>query len=258
MFDDITFTTYGRTLIGKNWHVSSNIGSNRLYYIHSGEIFYCGNGMHKKLKRGHLYLFPQNLSFELEFDADTVNDHTYFDFITVPPIRLDDIIELDLSEKPVIAAAADILLRLGEAYPISSKKSTEYKKLIKSYLNNLLTLINKETKIQTIDNERINSVIKYIHENIYKELTVEELAAVSCTEKNYFIKLFKKNMLVTPYKYIKNYRLTLAASLLKRGISVTEAAAKVGYSDSAAFSNAFKDTYGISPSEFLKQKEFYI
>ena len=101
----------------------------------------------------------------------------------------------------------------------------------------------------------INNAIKHIHKNIEREITLEELASISCTERNYFIKLFKKNMFVTPYQYIKNYRMTKAVSLLERGYPVSDVGIRIGYSDVSAFSHAFKKEYDIYPSEFIKQKK---
>lgn len=250
MFDDIMFTTYGRGRIDKKWSISDNIGFNRLYYIHSGEVFYCGDGKYEPLKEGNLYLFPQNIKFELDFESSAVIDHTYFDFVVMPPMRMDSFIEIDMNKNKIIGAAAKIMLLLGEKYPFS--KSEEYKELIKSYMKNLLVLIDKEVGLGRIEDERINNVIKYIHKNISSEITLDKLAEISCTEKNYFIKLFKKNMLITPHRYIKNYRLTIAASYLGRKESVKEIAEKIGYSDTAAFSKAFKNAYGIYPSEYVK------
>ena len=252
MFDDIIFTTYGRGKIDKNWHISDNIGFNRIYYIHSGDVWYSGSGIREKLETGYVYLFPQNLKFDLEFEEDEVIDHTYFDFVLTPPIRLEKFMKIDIEENKIIGLAAKVLLELGEKYGVGVK---EYREIIKSYLKNFLVLVNKETRIEIIEDERINDAIKYIHKNINKEITLEELASMECIETNYFIKIFKKNMYITPYQYIKNYRMTRAASYLERNCPVGEVASKVGYSDVAAFSHAFKKEYGIYPSEYIKNKK---
>ena len=118
----------------------------------------------------------------------------------------------------------------------------------------LLPIIDKEINIGTIQDERINSIIKYIHKNIDRNITIEELSKICCVEENYFIRLFRKNMSVPPHKYIKSYRLKLAASYLERKYSAGEVAEKVGYSDISAFSHAFKKEYGIYPSEYTKKK----
>lgn len=102
--------------------------------------------------------------------------------------------------------------------------------------------------------DRFNGVIKYIHQNINKNITVDELAKLYCVEKNYFIRVFKAKMSVPPYRYIKEYRLKLALTYLERGISVSEIAELVGYFDTAAFSHAFKKKYGIAANNLKSKK----
>ena len=250
MFDDLIMTTYGRGKIDRNWYISSSFGSNRIYYIHSGDVFYMGTGSVEKLNVGHLYFFPQNLKFELEFDKNKPIDHTYFDFITTPPIKIDNFINIGLEKNETINAASKILFTLGEKYPRWFDKN--YEKLIISYTQNLLTLIDKVHPIGTVFDDRINRIVKFIHENIDKQITIEQLAGLCCVEKNYFIRIFKANMFVPPYQYIKNYRLKLATTYLEKNYSVSETADMVGYSDTASFSHAFKKEYGIYPSEYGK------
>ncbi len=63
-------------------------------------------------------------------------------------------------------------------------------------------------------------------------------------------KLFRAAFGVTPLTYVRLRRLQTASTLLKDDRhSVEEVALLVGYSDSAAFSHAFKKQYGVSPAE---------
>lgn len=252
MFDELLMQTYGRGKIGKNWFINSSYGSNRIYYIHNGEVFYTGCGKCERLKCGHLYFFPQNLKFELEFDRNKVIDHTYFDFITSPPIKISDFIDISLEENETFCYASKILLHLGEKYPIWSGR--QHEKLIVSYMQNLLLLMREEYRIETIADDRINNVVKYIHKNIRRKITIEELSGICCVEKNYFIRLFKNNMYVSPGRYIKNCRLALAAAHLEANRSVSETAEFIGYSDTVSFSHAFKNEYGIYPGEYITSR----
>ena len=187
-------TTYGRRKIDRTWYISSSFGSNRIYYIHSGDVFYMGTGSVEKLNVGHLYFFPQNLKFELEFDKNKPIDHTYFDFITTPPIKIDNFINIDLEKNETINAASKILFTLGEKYPRWFDKN--YEKLIISYTQNLLTLIDKVHPIGTVFDDRINRIVKFIHENIDKQITIEQLAGLCCVEENYFIRIFKADVVI--------------------------------------------------------------
>lgn len=163
---------------------------------------------------------------------------------------MDNITDVHLGKNELIDAASKILFMLAEKYPKATDKT--YNELVVSYTKNLLNIIDKQYPIKKIYDGRINVVINYIHKNIDKIITLEELAKLYCLEKNYFIRLFKENMSVSPYKYIKNYRLKLAASYLKRDCTVSEAAELVEYSDVSSFSHAFEKEYGKYPSEYKK------
>ena len=104
MFTNISFSTYGRCVKGSEWTIMNSLGTNRLYYIHSGNIAARVGGRDLMLEERNLYIFPQNLEFKL-FPNDSVSvDHTFYDFWTIPVIKSDDIIQISsLSDYPLIS-----------------------------------------------------------------------------------------------------------------------------------------------------------
>lgn len=102
-------------------------------------------------------------------------------------------------------------------------------------------------------NEKIADVLSYINENLSKELTVDELAARSYLSRYHFMRLFKAQTGYTVHNYIRQKRLTLAARLIREGMSAVHAAAECGFSDYSAFHRAFTSTFGVSPGKIKKQ-----
>lgn len=252
MFDYLTTYHYGRCVKNHDWYLKT-IGVNRVYYIHRGKISVLLDNTRFDLKEGYIYVFPQNLKFELILTEETEVDHTFLDFFTIPAIKMDTMVEIDPQRFSVIGQASQILFLLAEAhqtYP--SMERNEYSDLVESYLENMLFLINKAFSIPLIGDPRINQALDYIHKNYHQEITLEQLLNITNLEKNYFIRLFKNSMNITPYQYIKKYRFNIALSLLKHRCSLSEAAHAIGYSDAVSFSHAFKKIYGISPSEIAK------
>lgn len=98
-------------------------------------------------------------------------------------------------------------------------------------------------------NEKIADVLSYINENITRQLSVDELAAVSYLSRYHFMRLFKSQTGCTVHTYIRQKRLTLAARLLREGMSATAVAAECGFSDYSTFHRAFKQTFGVSPGK---------
>lgn len=59
----------------------------------------------------------------------------------------------------------------------------------------------------------------------------------------------------TVYGYLRDYRLSTAATLIaKKHMNITEAALHVGYSNPSAFTAAFKKKFGVSPAIYRKNK----
>ena len=238
----ISFSTYGRSIKNSDWSVSNTMGMNRIYYIHSGSVIYGSGKSSRTLLPGRLYLFPQNLLFELVTETADKLDHTYLDFLSVPVIMMNDFLEIPLDDYPIIKSATKILADLVEAYPMwQLPRKEEIHALITSYLNNLLFLINEEFAICTIHDTMINDAMQYMYLHLGSKISITELADKYHLEKNVFIRKFKKYTNTTPYQYLMNLRVNMALSLLQGNqYTLSQAAEMVGYSDATALSHAIK------------------
>ncbi|WHH57804.1 AraC family transcriptional regulator [Petroclostridium sp. X23] len=104
--------------------------------------------------------------------------------------------------------------------------------------------------------QRINQAIDYIHKNLDKNLTAEQIADYCCFSRFYFSRMFRAVMSESVYSFIKRRKLENAAFLLrtKTNMSVTDIALRNGYSPSN-FASTFKEHYGISATEYRKKND---
>ena len=124
----------------------------------------------------------------------------------------------------------------------------------------LLVLINR---IALSDNSRekntsesggkIAPALSYINENLTRELSIDDMAAMCYMSRYYFMRLFKTQTGCTVHNYIRQKRLVLAARLIREGMSASAAAAECGFSDYSAFHRAFTKTFPVSPGKIKKQ-----
>lgn len=253
---NISFSTYGRLRIENRIFPTRTTGINKIYYINSGSITCKTAAQELILQQGHLYLIPQNLNVTLTTEYV---DHSYFDFFSTPTIVMHDIIDINLSEHPLIASAFDVLNRLVHKRSISITQRDTHYDLVKSYLNNLLFLIDNEFGIPTITDDVVNSAIDYIHTHYCLKISVEELADKYHLEEGTFIRRFKKYTNTTPYKYLKTLRVNVAVSLMEENAySLAEIAEMVGYSDAATLSHAISKSYSTNPNNayrYVSNKE---
>src|SRR6266498_2739559 len=97
----------------------------------------------------------------------------------------------------------------------------------------------------------IHDVKQYISRHIDGSLNREMLAAVIGFSVPPFPRNFKACAGENIASYVRRMRLERAGRKLRMGaVDITEVALAAGYDTHAAFSKAFKQQYGLSPSEF--------
>lgn len=100
---------------------------------------------------------------------------------------------------------------------------------------------------------RMLRVQAYIHDNPAGDLSLDTLADVAAMSRFHWHRVFRAMTGETCAQAVRRIRLHRAAvSLLHSATPVAEIAASVGYPDAAAFSRAFSDAYGKSPSAFRR------
>ncbi|MGH3555938.1 MAG: AraC family transcriptional regulator [Mycobacterium sp.] len=103
-----------------------------------------------------------------------------------------------------------------------------------------------------IDSNPVSAAVEYVHARMDEPVTVNDLAAHVCMSPSAFAHLFRESIGVSPYQFVKSVRLDRARVLLvEDGLSVNEAARKVGYSSLSHFINEFKRRYGVTPRGYV-------
>lgn len=97
----------------------------------------------------------------------------------------------------------------------------------------------------------MKEAVYYIEEHYAENITIEDLAAWCSLNRNYFSKIFKDSLKITPQEFLMRYRMGKACDLLTQtGMPINEVASSVGYVMPLHFSRAFKKMYGISPRSY--------
>ncbi|MFV2061264.1 MAG: GyrI-like domain-containing protein, partial [Gammaproteobacteria bacterium] len=104
--------------------------------------------------------------------------------------------------------------------------------------------------------ERINLVWLFIQNNLDENLTLEELAAIAFLSPYHFHRIFTAMTGESIIQYIRRLRLERAAGrMIYTDHDITTIGLANGYETPAAFSRAFKQHFGSSPSTFRKNKD---
>jgi len=96
----------------------------------------------------------------------------------------------------------------------------------------------------------VGAALAQLHDRPAYAWTVEELAGRVGLSRSPLAARFTRLVGEPPLRYLTRWRMHLAAQMLKEGVSVREAAERVGYGSEAAFSRMFKRRMGRAPVKF--------
>ena len=97
----------------------------------------------------------------------------------------------------------------------------------------------------------IEDVKRYIRNHIHEPLDRGTLASIAGFSIPHFHRVFAAHVGESAISYVRRLRMLRAGQKLRMGaVDITEVALAAGFDSHAAFSKAFKQHYGLSPSEF--------
>ncbi len=108
-----------------------------------------------------------------------------------------------------------------------------------------------ETEGNPWHDERISRIIHYVNRNYQTGISLTELAEEMYVSASTLSRLFKKEMGVYFADYVNQVRMKYAlGELLYTDKSITRIAVDSGFSNPSGFNKVFRETYGLSPSEY--------
>lgn len=101
----------------------------------------------------------------------------------------------------------------------------------------------------------IHSIHEYLMEHLSERITIEQLARQFLMNSTTLKKTFKQVYGISIAAHMKKHRMERALELLQETQdSIARIALSVGYESQSRFTTAFKETYGMLPTEYKKKK----
>lgn len=116
----------------------------------------------------------------------------------------------------------------------------------------------KSTRVDKGDRKSnvINVAIEYIQRHYNEEITLNQISEYVNLSPQHFSKIFKES---TNYKFVdwvNNLRISKAKELMNGStLTIKEICFQVGYQDPNYFSRIFKKYVGLTPTEYVKERE---
>ena len=251
----------------------------RLYYVTEGSAQVMTPSGLFTLTPGHLYLIP---TFVLHTDIDPSRFehfyvHVYEDVSSKRRVFEDFDFPFELEAGPL---DLDLFRRLcelnpsselGQLNPSSYHQDSTFRKNLENItarplwndmesrgiVYQLVSRFLKDArpKVSTVD-DRIHTVLSYIHRNLDKQINTSDLVAIACLSNDHFIRVFKREVGDTPMNYITMMKMQRAQLLLatEKG-SIKNVAYGLGYDDHSYFNRVFKSKVGMTPQQYRASRK---
>ncbi|MDO5410176.1 MAG: helix-turn-helix domain-containing protein [Lachnospiraceae bacterium] len=100
----------------------------------------------------------------------------------------------------------------------------------------------------------VKAALSYIHEHYKEKIYIRDLASQAGLNEQYFCRLFRKVIRMSPVEYMNSYRMKKAIALLEQSeLSVTEVAYECGFHDMGGFIREFKKMTETTPLQYRKK-----
>jgi transcriptional regulator GlxA family with amidase domain len=176
------------------------------------------------------------------FDTVLYNDFAFFPLLGMPPVSLPFNEQFTFLMREICLEKEKD--RLGKEI------------IVKNYLQEMIihifrhidadpALVHYIAKMEYLTDKRLMDIVKYIQENLEKDLSNKAIAKVAFVSEDYVGQFFKALTNRNLQDYIENQRLDKAMHMLKTmPMNIQEIATLVGFKDAAYFSRRFKLRFG--------------
>ncbi len=252
----------------------------RIFYCHSGNGHVAVAGRLYPFTSGTIMYIPAGTPYRYIFNAeipvfsgcnfDFYQDHSHIK-TPIPPVFQSSFQSQDILEKQIFASSTPESILFSSCFHLENEFSFEEKfiEIAQEYVNHhlyydvrcstlLKDILIQVTRLNTTQNQGVNSkkvddILQYIHSHYHQPLTNRELAEQFNYHENYISTLILKSTGLTLHRYVLNFKMHMAVTLLQSStLSISEVAEKVGMPDIKHFSKCFKNIIGHSPSSFKR------
>ncbi|WP_031532074.1 MULTISPECIES: ATP-binding protein [unclassified Bacteroides] len=112
-------------------------------------------------------------------------------------------------------------------------------------------------RVQSADEKLLARIIKCINDNLSNpDLTTDDIAREVGLSRVHLFRKLKEMTNQSATIYVRNIRLTKASELLRqKKMTISDVAYAVGFRTPKNFSSAFKELFGMTPSEYMNSEE---
>jgi len=100
----------------------------------------------------------------------------------------------------------------------------------------------------------IRRALSHIERHFTEALYLDDLASLAGLSVCRFVTVFRRQVGLTPHRFVCRERVRYARALLADGVPAAQAALDAGFFDQSHLSRHFKSVYGTTPGRYLREQ----
>jgi AraC-like DNA-binding protein len=146
------------------------------------------------------------------------------------------------------------LYMLSRSKVPGSKKAAEYALISLLYRwSDGFTPTNVSTAVEQFKNEHVERALSYMTKHVREKLSSDDMANAMGLSEEYFIRLFRQNLGMSPFQYFTRLKIEAASAVLvDNHLTISDVATRFGFENPFHFTKVFKKCTGLSPREYRK------
>ncbi len=237
-------------------HVNENITGRLDYYLLyliEGKFDVTTPSGHTIVNHGEMIVIPPRECYKICCSGETI----YFLCVHFTGSRAKEILDehgiLLFPEKNLIHANNHLQLRFKTIFEAFAKDDEFRQRELSLLTERMFIEAGRAIKKYNDNTLSLSRSIRFLNENYTEQIKIPELAQMEAMCVTAYNKSFKKQMGMTPTKYIIELRMRMAIQFLETSnLSIKEISSMCGYPNFNFFARVFKSHTGFAPTEYRK------
>ena len=159
---------------------------------------------------------------------------------------------IHLQFKDTLIPQAELALSIRELYDVIVSQSSllvreeAFYFLIEQLLEEHMVPVEASRELT----EAVKAMKEYLDTHYEESISLDTLSKISKMSRYQLLRLFTREVGVSPYRYLQSIRIAKAKRLLEQGEAIGKLALDCGFSDQSHFTNYFKSFIGITPKQY--------
>ena len=198
------------------------------------------------LQQNEVLIVPPTISWSIGFGEENIYPPIIFDGFLKTAELCSRVFSLSSLSGNIFK---ELILSLSAKTAFKEKEILLLISQLEYFLNSLaVSLI--DSKVKSDDYAIFTEGVRYIKDNLDKDVSINHLAAYLCVSSSKLKRVFSKYSALSLHKFMLAVKTEKAKELLKSGLSSKEVSRHLGFENQNYFSAVFKRETGKSPSAY--------